>query len=101
MIVIKKILWLVVLFGCWLRVDAQSSVLHSGDWYKVGVEKNGVYRISFEMLKKMGIDPGKIIPKNIKIFGLEGGMPTRVTLPEARLEEALAVVQRAGGRPPR
>ena len=37
----------------------------------------------------------------VALFGLEGGMPTRVTLPEARLEEALAVVQRAGGRPPR
>lgn len=37
----------------------------------------------------------------VSLFGLEGGMPTRVTLPEGRLEEALAAVQRAGGRAPR
>jgi hypothetical protein len=38
----------------------------------------------------------------VSIFQLEGGMPTRVTLPEARLEEALAAVRRAGRKiPPR
>lgn len=101
MSVIKKILWLVVFFGCWLRVDAQSSVLHSGDWYKVAVEKNGVYRISFDMLKKMGIDPGKIIPKNVKIFGLEGGMlPQSNAISRHRdLEEcAIAVIGEDDGK---
>jgi hypothetical protein len=31
----------------------------------------------------------------VSLFGLEGGMPTRVTLPASRLEEALAAVQAA------
>lgn len=34
----------------------------------------------------------------VALFQLEGGMPTRVTVPEARLEEALAAVQNAGRR---
>lgn len=31
----------------------------------------------------------------VSLFGLQGGMPTRVTLPEARLDEALAEINRA------
>ena len=34
----------------------------------------------------------------VALFQLEGGMPTRVTVPEARLEEAMAAVQNAGRR---
>ena len=31
----------------------------------------------------------------LDLFGLDGGMPTRVTVPEARLDEALAAVNGA------
>jgi hypothetical protein len=34
----------------------------------------------------------------VSLFHLEGGMPTRVTLPEARFDEAMAAVQNAGRR---
>ena len=33
----------------------------------------------------------------VQLFGLEGGMPTRVTRPEARMADALAAVHAAGG----
>ncbi|RMH39917.1 MAG: hypothetical protein D6689_15280 [Deltaproteobacteria bacterium] len=33
----------------------------------------------------------------VKLLGLDGGMPTRVTIPESRLDEALAAIRR--GRP--
>jgi hypothetical protein len=54
-------------------VHAQS-VLKDGSWFKISVKKNGVYKINYDLLKKMGVDPGKIDPRNIKIFGNGGGM---------------------------
>ncbi len=50
------------------------SVLESGDWFKFSIEKNGVYKISFDQLKKIGINPGNIDPLKIRIFGNAGGM---------------------------
>jgi hypothetical protein len=99
--VLRKILWLVLLHGCWLSVDAQTSVLQSGEWYKVAVEKNGVYRISFDLLKKMGVDPGKVIPKNIRIFGREGGMlpqSNAISRPHDLIECAITVIGEEDGK---
>ncbi len=53
---------------------AQSSLLSQGNWYKVSVEKNGVYKITYDQFKKMGFDADKIDPRKIKIAGNIGGM---------------------------
>lgn len=53
---------------------AQSSVLANGHWYKVAVEKNGVYKITSDQLKKMGFDLTTTDPRKIKIYGNKGGM---------------------------
>ena len=58
----------------YMPVHAQSSVLASGNWYKVAVEKHGVYKISHSTFKKMGFDLSKTDPRNIRIYGNEGGM---------------------------
>ena len=52
----------------------QTSVLEKGKWYRVAVEKNGVYKIDHGLFKKMGFDPSKTDPRNIKIYGNPGGM---------------------------
>jgi hypothetical protein len=65
---------LVVAFILPCTLSAQSSVLQSGKWYKVAVEKNGVYKIDFNLFKKMGFNPSQTDPRKIKIFGNEGGM---------------------------
>lgn len=52
----------------------QSSVLQSGEWHKFAVEKNGVYKITFDALRKAGLDPAGIDPRKIRVFGNEGGM---------------------------
>jgi hypothetical protein len=49
-------------------------VLRSGSWYKLAVEKEGVFRINHDLLKKMGVNPGSIDPKKIRIYGNPGGM---------------------------
>jgi hypothetical protein len=56
------------------EAKSQSAVLSTGKWYKVAIEKNGVYKISFNDFKKMGFDAAAIDPRKIKIFGNEGGM---------------------------
>lgn len=86
---------------CSLSLNAQQSVLHSGDWYKIAVEKPGVYKISFDLLKKMGVDPGKINPKNIGIYGHGGGMlpqPNDIARPVDLAEHAIFVSGEADGR---
>ncbi|MDL5050930.1 type IX secretion system sortase PorU [Oscillatoria amoena NRMC-F 0135] len=51
----------------------QPSVLQSGTWYKLSVKQHGVYRIDFNLFKKMGFDP-KTDPRKIRIFGSGSGM---------------------------
>ena len=50
------------------------SVLSTGNWHKLSVDKDGVYKVTFDHLKKMGINPASIDPRKIRIFGNEGGM---------------------------
>lgn len=57
---------------------APSSVLAKGAWYKIAVGTDGIYKIGYEELKAMGIDPASVNPKNLRIYGNGGGM-----LPEA------------------
>lgn len=101
MIALRKIWWISLLWCCGLSLHAQTSVLQTGDWFKMAVKSNGVYRISYDLLVKMGIDPGKINPQNIRLFGLEGGMlpqPNAVARPSDLLEVAIEVSGEADGR---
>jgi hypothetical protein len=51
---------------------ASESVLKSGTWFKVGVTKDGVYKIDFNYLKNLGAKVEEIDPRNIKIYGSGG-----------------------------
>lgn len=51
---------------------AAESVLKSGTWFKVGVTKDGVYKIDFNYLKNLGAKPEEIDPRNLKVFGTGG-----------------------------
>lgn len=51
-----------------------TSVLASGEWYKISVKDNGIYKITYNDLKAYGINPDVIDPRKIKIYGNEGGM---------------------------
>jgi hypothetical protein len=50
------------------------SVLASGDWYKIQIPSTGVYKIDYNFLKALGINPDQINPKKIKLYGNGGGM---------------------------
>ena len=53
---------------------AESSVLSTGDWYKIQVEQSGIHKITYEQLVEMGLKN----PANVSVFGYGGAQ-----LPEA------------------
>ncbi len=53
---------------------SSNSVLASGNWFKIGVTKSGVYKISKDFLTNIGINTANINPKNIHIYGNGGKM---------------------------
>ncbi len=57
---------------------AENSVLAEGSWYKLCVEETGIYRLGYDELSELGIDPGSVQKQNIRLFGNGSGM-----LPEA------------------
>lgn len=58
----------------WRTCPAQPSVLASGNWFRVAVEKDGIYEINYDMLLKLGLNPANIHPQNFRLFGFPTGM---------------------------
>jgi hypothetical protein len=57
---------------------ADHSVLAQGSWYKMSLDKTGVYQLTYQALQAMGLNPSSFDPRNIRIYGNGGGI-----LPEA------------------
>jgi hypothetical protein len=53
---------------------ASNSVLASGNWYKVAVSVDGIYKLSYEQLQEMGMNVSGVNPKNLRVYGNGGGM---------------------------
>jgi hypothetical protein len=51
-----------------------NSVLSTGAWYKLSVDRDGAYKINYDWLKKSGLDPDQIDPRNIRIYSGTTGM---------------------------
>ncbi|MCC6691080.1 MAG: type IX secretion system sortase PorU, partial [Bacteroidia bacterium] len=52
---------------------ALTSVLASGKWFRIGVTKDGIYKMSYSFLKNLGIDISSMDPRNIRLYGNGGG----------------------------
>lgn len=50
------------------------SVLASGDWYKIGVTRDGIYKVTASQLQNIGMDPSQLNPSTIRVFGNGGGL---------------------------
>ena len=86
-----------------LRVgqNGSSSVLSSGEWYKIPVIENGVYKLDYNYLNQTGVDVAAIDPKKIKIFGNGGGMLPQKnsdSRPVDLAENAISVFGESDGR---
>lgn len=54
---------------CFQKEYAASSVLSSGQWFRIAVRENGIYRIDFSKLRQLGLTN----PSNPRIFGNNSG----------------------------
>lgn len=53
---------------------ASNSVLQNGNWYKIGLTKDGIYKLSYTFFQDLGIDVTTLNPQDIRIYGNGGGM---------------------------
>lgn len=53
---------------------AENSVLATGDWFKISVSESGIYKLSWQDLKDLGMDMSGLQSDRIQLFGNGGGM---------------------------
>ncbi len=53
---------------------AANSVLASGDWYKIYVGETGIYKLTYDNLRSLGVDMNGLNPDHIRIFGNGGAL---------------------------
>lgn len=82
-------------------VQAQSSVLSTGTWYKIATTQTGVHKINAAFLKKAGIDISKVNPQNIRLFSNGGALLPQANnqaRPDDLIENAIEVIGENDGR---
>lgn len=70
------------------------SVLATGNWYKIAVSKRGIYKIDYNFLQSMGINPAHVNPNNIRLYGNGGTvLPEQVSdnQPDDLIQNALYI----------
>ncbi|MCU0442372.1 MAG: type IX secretion system sortase PorU [Bacteroidia bacterium] len=78
---------------------ATTSLLATGQWYKISVNQSGVYVLTKAYLKSIGINADAIDPRTIKIYGYSGMLPQRNNAPrfDDLLENAIVVEGESDG----
>jgi hypothetical protein len=81
MTLLKRIRWLIT---CLLvfsslpsfsqRSYSNSSVLASGNWFRIAVTETGIYRIDLNFLNKSGVNTANLSSGSFRLFGNGGGM---------------------------
>jgi hypothetical protein len=82
-------------------VAQTNSVLRSGNWFKFSVTSDGVARINYDLLRKAGVNPDQIDPRNIRIFTGQPGMLPQANSKPRQLdltEIAIQVIGEQDGR---
>ena len=51
------------------KKNSSSSVLSEGEWIKIGVTRNQVYKLDYSFFNRLGLSPASIDPATIKIYG--------------------------------
>jgi hypothetical protein len=71
----RLILLCLLAITCFFTGNAQTnSVLSEGTWFKIAIPSSGVYSLSYQDLKNLGVKPELINPKKIAIYGNGGKM---------------------------
>ena len=61
---------LLIMFPAFSALSNEPSVMAAGDWFRITVDRDGVYRITYAELVNLGLSD----PANVRIYGLGGGM---------------------------
>ncbi len=64
----KRFLILFYGFGLLVAHGQNSSALSSGKWFKLAVSYDAVYKVDYNLLKAMGLNPEQIDPGKIQVF---------------------------------
>lgn len=70
------------------KVGTTTNPLSSGGFYKIRVDKSGVFKITAQFLRDIGINPSNVNPKNFRIYG-NGG----IMLPEYNQDVKYSALQ--------
>ncbi|MFP5471529.1 MAG: hypothetical protein ACLGGV_08015, partial [Bacteroidia bacterium] len=77
-----------------------NSVLRSGDWYKMAILNDGVYKITYEFLKKIGVDVSNLNSNWLNIYGNGVGLLSEdnsIAKPDDLLKNAIKIVDGGDG----
>ncbi|WP_430827403.1 type IX secretion system sortase PorU [Chryseobacterium indologenes] len=56
------------------KIGTQGNPLASGNFYKIKVDKSGIFKITTQFLRDNGINPSSVNPRNFRIYGNGGVM---------------------------
>lgn len=95
------LLFLLLLLSLSNPAAAQSTAsLSEGQWHKMGITQQGVYKLSQQFLQEEGIINATTNPQHIRIFGQGGGMlpqANSASRPDGLQENAIFVAGQADG----
>ena len=72
----KKIILLFFIFPLFFSnlLGQYSSVLASGNWYKISTKSNGIYKLDYSSIEQLGINTNNLRINDIKLYSNGGGM---------------------------
>ena len=73
--------FLILLFLVDNLISQNSSVLASGDWYKISTNRDGIYKLDYSDLENLGVNMSNLTFNSVKLYGNGKGM-----LPELNSE---------------
>ena len=66
--------FLLPFLGIGQRIYTPNSILANGNWYKISVEKTGIYKIDIPFLASLGINTSGLASGSIRLYGNGGIM---------------------------
>ncbi len=92
--IVRKLVYIFTILFTYIGF-AQSSVLSTGKWYKVGVTESGIFKLDRSDFLDMGINVDAVDPSSVKIYGnaVKGILPqaNSVSRPSDLVENAILV----------
>ncbi|MFW5760186.1 MAG: type IX secretion system sortase PorU [Cyclobacteriaceae bacterium] len=80
--------------------ETGSSVLAEGQWIKLAILQEGIYRLDYKYLKSIGLPVDQINPQNLRLYGNGGKMlpqPNHIARPADLQENAIVVAGEQDG----